>query len=602
LSSTHGTFLESSGNITGIYFDPIGSLKIVDGHLDVIIPIDISYIQPHIQNLNGVIGSSKFLCKQSALYTDIECLNLHQPLSIRYSDIIRDFESISHLIESRSKRSAWIGGVGSLFKHLFGTMDEDDAIQYSKAIQLVQTDQKNLSKLVKQNILVTTSTLSSLQDTLNKISINEQKLNNAIDNLMLNQQNLSTITDNLLLKTKLNGILNILESSLLTLSFKIEDVINGIMFSKSNILYPSIITPKQLFTELVENYRFLSEYHQFPVSLSLDSIYTLMNISEIATYYNDNKIVFVLKVPLVNPQNYYLYHSIPYPVTVVTNTYTAIIPSTKYVAITKDKNHYCKLDNLISCKIVYKFNYICYDLNTYSSSATPICESEIISKALKSVPSNCETKILKGHLDIWQPLTNNRWIYVISNPHKLSIDCRELNNTEITISDTGILNLPENCIAYYKDLRLIPKYSKIIKFRTIHINFNLINDSCCNAASLLKLKRNVPTLNLSNVNLDYIKTLQYTDTNQIVKDLDKIIEKPHIVLYGEYYSYTTIVIVIIIVIFTFILLYKIIKSGKCPRSLNKNKVVFEMENVDELSQIATHTPKTNSPKIRTSLP
>ncbi|CAK1543112.1 unnamed protein product [Leptosia nina] len=227
MSSAQEIFIETSKNTSGIYFDPIGLLKIVDGHLSVVIPIDISYIESHIKNLNGVIGSSKFLCKQNELYTDIECLNLLQPLSIRYHDIIQDFESISHLIESRPKRSAWISGVGTVFKHVFGTMDENDAIQYSNAIQLIEKDQTEISKLVKQNILVTTTTLSSFKDALNKININEQQLNSAIDTLANSQQNLTILSNSLLLKSKFNEIITILESSLLTLSFKLEDIINA---------------------------------------------------------------------------------------------------------------------------------------------------------------------------------------------------------------------------------------------------------------------------------------------------------------------------------------------------------------------------------------
>ncbi|CAH0730580.1 unnamed protein product, partial [Brenthis ino] len=67
LSSAEEMFIETSTNTSGIYIDPIGTLKIIDGFLNVVIPVHISYIQPHIENLNGVIGTSKFLCRQTAL-------------------------------------------------------------------------------------------------------------------------------------------------------------------------------------------------------------------------------------------------------------------------------------------------------------------------------------------------------------------------------------------------------------------------------------------------------------------------------------------------------------------------------------------------------
>ncbi|XP_028041905.1 uncharacterized protein LOC114251723 isoform X3 [Bombyx mandarina] len=454
----------------------------------------------------------------------------------------------------------------------------------SQFIQVIEKYQTKLSKLIKQNILVTTSTISSFKDTLNKININEQQLNNAIDTLMHAQQNSTLLSDNLLQRSKLNEILNVLESSLLTLSFKLQDIINAIMFSKSNILYPSIITPKQLFSELVDNYIFLADYHQFPISLSLDNIYTLMNVSEIATYYNNNKIVFVLKVPLVDSKDYHLYHSIPYPVIISNKTYATIIPSTKYIAITRNRNHYCKLNSLISCKVIYNLNYICENIDAYFSSRSPICESEIISKALNSVPNVCKTNFLGGHLDILQPLSNNRWVFVITEPYKLSIDCQDQPSTEIIIVGTGIVNLPIHCVAFYKDSRLIPKYSKIIKFQPIIVNFNLLNDSCCNSVTLYKTK--LPLLNLSNFNLDSITSQQHT-----------INEKPHIVLYGEYYSYTTIIISIIVIIFILALFYNVVKSGTCHRLL-KFKTKLNIEKTEELSEVAAVSPSV--PKLRTS--
>ena len=601
LSSAHEAFIETSTNTSGIYFDPIGSVKLIDGYLSVVIPIDISYMEHQIKNLNGVIDTSKLLCKQSALYTDIECLKMHQPLLVRYNDIIRDFESISHLIEFRSKRSAWISGVGTVFKHLFGTMDENDAIQYSKAIETIENDQTQLAKLVKENILVTTSSLSSAKETLNKFNANEQQLNYAIDALSRSQHNLSLLSDNLYLKSKINEILNTIESTLLALSFKLEDVINGIMFSKTNILYPSIITPKQLFNELVENYRFIADYHQFPVSISLENIYIIMNVSEMAAYYYNNKIIFVLKLPLVNTKIYNLYHNIPYPVSVINNTYTTIIPSIKYLAITRDRSYYCRLDNLSSCKLLNKFDYICTIPNVYSSLTTPICESEIFSKVLKYVPLNCKTKFLQGHLEIWQPLSNNKWIYVITNPSKISIDCESSNIKELIISGTGILNLPIDCIAYYKDSRLIPKNTKVINLRPIITNFNLLNDSCCNSEKLLKSKSYIHTYNLTNINLDSISSQHNVDINHIITELDGLIKKPHIVLYGQYYSYTTIIICIIIIIIVLIFGYKyFVKSGKCRNIFNKNK--NNISNTEELSEaVESARIPISLPRIRTTV-
>ncbi|KAH9631122.1 hypothetical protein HF086_008624 [Spodoptera exigua] len=81
------------------------------------------------------------------------------------------------------KRSALLSVIGTLSKKLFGTMDEEDAIRYDNAIHEIQTDTSKIASTLKENILVTTSTLKSYNNTLETIKTNEHELNVAIDAL-----------------------------------------------------------------------------------------------------------------------------------------------------------------------------------------------------------------------------------------------------------------------------------------------------------------------------------------------------------------------------------------------------------------------------------
>ena len=215
---------------------------------------------------------------------------------------------------------------------------------------------------------------------------------------------------------------------------------------------------------------------------------------------------------------------------------------------------YCKLDNLGDCNIIDNDHYLCEMSILYSSSATPSCETEIITKVLTSIPSICETKFIHGHVSIWQPLRHNRWLFVMSERTKISIECNNSQSVEIEFSGNGILYLPSECIAYCKDTRLIPHEHRKVQLKTIVSNFNILNDSCCNIVAFNNIVTNLPVVNLKNVNLD---SLAY-DNPEILKSLNNIIEKPHIVLYQKYYS--GIVIVIIIFIMSFVI-YKLYKAG-----------------------------------------
>lgn len=560
----------------GIHFDPIGSLSLVDSRLSVVIPVDISFINPHIINLDYILNNSKILCQKSKTFDFLECDNLLQPLITRHKDIVRDNEAISYLMSRQTKRSAPLSFIGTLSKKLFGTMDEDDAIRYDKAILEVESDNKKIASLLKDNILITTSTLKSFNETVNVIKYNENQLSLAIDSLYKDVKNLTYVSEELGIRSRVLELISMIENSLLSLSFKVEDIVNSIMFSKSNILYPTILTPIELYSQLVDNYRFIPNSKQLPVLLTLGNIHTILNISSLSSYFNKDKIVMVLEIPLVKPSNFYLYHNLPYPVAHDIHnpvSYTTIIPSTKYIGISKDKSVYCTAEDLTNCKIVNDDHYLCNIPITHSTAANPSCETEIISKVLTSVPEICKTSFFHGHVNIWQPLRNNKWLYVMTEKSRLNIECNSTQLKELDISASGILYLPQGCVAYCKDTRLVSQSYVNVMLNTVKFNLNILNDSCCNKLAFNNIVPNLPPVSLKNVNLD---SLNYNNI-ETIKELDKIIEKPHIVLYGNVYSTLTIVIVSLIFLYMFYIIYVnlIHNKIKCKQPQNPNPDIPE---------------------------
>lgn len=134
----HHEYIRPINSSYGIYFDPIGNLKTHISYLDIVTPFDSSYIEPYIGNSNSVLGTIRFLCNkiQIEVSNDLECHNVLEPLTIRYNDIVSEYSSISHLINKRFKR-AWIGGIGTLSKTNFGTLNEDDAVKYNDTLYAI---------------------------------------------------------------------------------------------------------------------------------------------------------------------------------------------------------------------------------------------------------------------------------------------------------------------------------------------------------------------------------------------------------------------------------------------------------------------------------
>lgn len=513
---------------------------------------------------------------------------------MHYQDIIRDYASVSHLIENRiNKRNAWFGGIGTAFKHIFGTLDEDDAVKYDEAIASFQDNEKRLVSLIKENILVTTSAMSRYNETLYKLKFNEDNLNSAIDNLSLNLKNISETIEDLELKSKLNMALNTLETITLSLSFQVEDLLNSILFSNQNTLHPAIVTPKELYREIVDNIKYLPANLELPVSLELGLVHKILSISKVASYFRNNKIIFVVKIPLVIATEYHLYHSIalpaPYNITEL-KSFTLIVPSSKYIGITKDKSKYCKMDTKNQCQTVSEQFFICDITDEYTTDANPCCESDLISKAISEIPKTCVTKFIYGSVDIWKTLINNKWLFIQSKPTKLTIECNTADIIDLNIVGTGILNLPFDCTAYCKGTKLIPK-DKFVNF-TIPLktlNLDLRNDSCCNIDKFEKVASNVVPIHLQNINLDEINKNTNSMFNALLDNTDKVIKEPHIVTYGPHYSTITILLFVSLIIFIIYKVHSLCKSGssRCiPQSYN-----IQLHELNSSPKTPKHLPK-----------
>lgn len=545
---------------SGIFFDYAGKLKIKSGHLNVIMALDISHFKSHIDNINSTIKFAKNMCNHTLKL--MECNNVFEPLEIRQDDIEKQFLSISHLLNPKSKRS-WFGGIGSVMKTIFGTLNEDDAVNYNNAINSLLNNEKKLMSLTKQNILVTNSVISNYNNTINKINSNQNKLNEAIFNLTYSINNITSRNNDMQTQLNINSIINCLDISLMTLSFQLDDIINSILFSSQNILHPALITPLQLYRELLDNHRHIPNSLELPTKLDLSSIHIITNVSSIVCFFMNNKINFVLRIPLVYNKEYELFHNIPLPVphdSVKPNTFSLIIPENKYIGMTKDKTHYCNFDNLDNCIIVSSGQYICEVSNIYTSDAQPICESELLSKVISELPKQCNFKIFNGEIDLWKKLNGNKWIFVQSTSSKISIDCSNSESIEETILGTGILTLPGLCTAYCKNTMLISSSDQfnITVNKNIITNFNLINDSCCNINKVNNIINNIPSVNLKNLDLDDL-TLNKNMMAQTLFDTE--LDIPHIVQYGTHYSILSVIVFFIIILYSSYKLYIYCKSS-----------------------------------------
>nr|UZO32012.1 ORFc [Heliothis subflexa] len=583
--------IEQINESPGIHFEPTGTVKSSNEYLHVLVPNDIGYIKPHIDNIKTVLGTTRFFCQQNEVNISI-CQNILQPLVPRLDSIQNDYNAISHLITDKEKRSAWFAGIGSMFKQIIGTMDENDAIKYNNAILTLDNNNRKLASLFKDNVLITNTALQNFNETLKTIEINEARLNGVIESLVSGYNNISEINSKLRIESKINNIYNELFSSLLTLSFKVEDMINAIMFTKSHSIHPSVLTPKQLYYELVSNVRNLVNNKDLPISLSLNNIHAIIDIAQLSCYYLDNKIVFVIKIPLVYRMEYNLYKSIPVPIphnNQHPDSYAMILPLCKYIAISRDKITYSCFSDLRDCIETINQIYICYNLDTYSVKNTPICETEMLCRIPDKLPQECKTKLIQGQLDIWQELKGNRWLFVESESVKLTVECQS-QLSEYKLLGTGILHLQPGCKAFSNNKEFLTKQFNTITVKPIISDINLINDPCCDVNKLNIMKSKLNPVKLIDTNLEKLTVVA---NDQFMTDINKIINEPTpVIKYESHYPVITYCLCVILILFLLFICCK--KFGK-HLNLRKQSNITDSGIVPDDDQELEQVP---APRIR----
>lgn len=550
----------------GILFNPIGTLRVVDDHFHVVIPIDISYINHHLENIRETFSTVRFLCQQNEPIRG-QCHNMMQPLDSLFSDILRDHNSISHLTSSSPiRRSAWFSGVGTVFKHIFGTLSEEDAEKYNNAIRILYDNDSKLTNSLTDSIIVSQSAISNLNRSLYELNRNEAILDATLENLTHSLNNVSKIMNELAFENQITHTLNSLQANMITLSFKVEDIVNSVLFTKTNTLHPSIITPKQLYNDILKHVNLMPKYKDFPVDLHLNNIHLLMNLSELISYFLDNNLFFIVKIPLVTLTEFNLFKNIPVPTPLnvnKSNTFSMILSEKPFIALSKDKTVYVTLENLQKCKTIFEDKFMCDETEIFSVIGYPSCETEIMTKAITHMPNQCNHKFLFGYIDIWHRLSNDKWIFIQSESTKLSIDCNN-NLTELTISGAGVLNIEPECIAYCRSNKLLSKSNPKVSIINIRPEYSITDDKCCNIQKFKDLNLDTSHQSISNINLDNLKYLKLL-SDQNIENLKSVKPSEQFVNHVSFpiFSVLSIIFCVSVIILYFCKKYEYLQSLIC---------------------------------------
>ncbi|KAB0790504.1 hypothetical protein PPYR_15100 [Photinus pyralis] len=528
---------------SGIYYEHQKTIHFIESHWNLITYLNLEPVNQQMRDIGESYKQMKGLCKRHFNQTSEYC---QVPLQLldQLIPMLKDTENdLITIINNKRTKRAWFNAIGNVFKTVFGTLDEDDSKYFHEAINKIEHNNADLLHLSKEQIQITRSTIETFNKTYQTFNNNLNILNDNYENLLstvLDSQNTTAI------KLEINEYFEILSLLINEVQNQLNIITNTVLFARSNSIHPLVISPNQLINELSSTVSKLPDSLIYPFPLNNEEAHKFLKITNIKTFFTHNRIGFLITIPLINTEKYYLYNLIPLPIlNRNTQNYQFILPSFQYLAIADKRNLYSPLENLNSCLELGELYTICYNNNPlYYLNSRPICETELIQHPI-ILPKSCELRTINTQIEIWHKLsTPNTWLYVLPENTNINLACPPSTPVNIKLNNTGILKVISNCKIHTSHTILTSDkttHESIHRHVVPHLTINITH-----FANLYQVPMPNQTHIITNLNIDNLKTLS-TKLNQIEIKADELFSPTIIPNIPNYVFYISIIFKLILV-------------------------------------------------------
>ena len=365
----------------------------------------------HYYDLNPIITETNKLYFRSKNITD--SLILHKEYFAESSNYLKILKITQERVENKIKeilphpqrnKRGLVNVVGSVFKAVTGNLDASDGERYENLIKKLQENQNKLAINIRNQNSISTSVINKFNSTIQQIGQNEMLIENKINQISIIVQK-TTYRENMhFIKDILNQIINLYE----IINSILQDIENSITFSKLKVMHPSIITFNDLLKELKKLEKIVGS-NNMPLSTNLENIFLFEKLIDVDCFVLNNKITYLLRVPITYPNSFEYYHLYSIPV-IHQSLFKVVIPRDKYLI--KNQLHYTYRGT--PCKEMEPNSFLCEEEDLKEIEKKSPCEVQLL-QSTKST-STCQ----QIDVTITRPVINqldksNQWILVLPN-------------------------------------------------------------------------------------------------------------------------------------------------------------------------------------------
>lgn len=443
LSNVFGTSVitELDKNQT-LYFDPITKIQLNRDSWTLVVYYDMN---PYWEGNTAFEKIRNYLTTTCAeLHHDNQCNMITPQLNHHYLELQYYNQLLlnQHFKFHSRQRRGLINGVGYIANALFGVLDDQFAVQYTKDIQLLRASQSHLNNLWKNQTSLIESEYNLLKRTEDIMSkqhkiINKHlvKIDKALGTLEKQVNRVSLEEDFTLSALAAQQLLQTLKEIQQTLLDTVTDIYHG----HFNI---HLLTPQQLQGELNTISALLSSEVTLPINNIESDVREIYKLLKIKAKMTKEYFIFEIKIPLISRDTYDLYRLIPIPQH-VGDYMRNIMPISKEIAINLQKDSYIPIsqEDVQNCMAKDSSTLIC----ALNRPVYKLKRDQDLCIKNQHDLNNCKTETVACQ-STWHTLTKvNTYLYTCCGQCQVRTICKD-RVTAHQLTNPSIININGECL------------------------------------------------------------------------------------------------------------------------------------------------------------
>ena len=404
-SQNWGYSVEKFEESPGFYYVDKGTVKLYDTMWKTIVYVDLKAEDLEVDTLGSYINHADRLCNSVEVKNWTACSQFRESVTERFNYLRKSEGVLRDVVGTKSNdfgpKRGILNFVGEISKILFGTLDDRDADYYDEQIRKFEKNSDDTTDLLKQQVCVVRSTFSVFNATLGDVAHNDGLVRKELADIQTYLDTLSGETartfDTFEAKLAIEKHITQVNTALTVLQRNIDLVLDSVLHAQAGHIQPQIVPLTLLLEALRESQSFFPRDTVLPFSLSKDSANLIYKVCEMQIYLQNNRLSYVVGIPLVNKGEFKVYQLVTVPILVNKNKLVYIRSAEPLLCVdwTRQYYYFSSDRELQACKDPSRKRYVCKQGKPLLSSLVQEECAVRLLQGWKTLPSSCDVNYVQ---------------------------------------------------------------------------------------------------------------------------------------------------------------------------------------------------------------